>query len=336
MLFNEGETQMPNYKNDPVVSVADNTNVPAVQGVSGTLKGIGVEGRSTYQPGVHGVSAVSNGILGETTTGIDQGGAGVAGVCDEGLGNGIYGRSQNRHGVIGYSQTTELGQGAGVWGESAGSSGVRGVSHAPGQGGVVGVSVNATGQAGPGVYGVGPNVGVLGEGIGTNGIGVLGKGPRAGRFEGDVEVTGDIRLTNADCAEDFDIVPPASGYPESVAPGTVMVLANEGALRASHQAYDRRVAGIISGAGDYQPALVLDRQSTGGNRQPIALMGKVFCKVDAQYGAVEIGDLLTTSPTPGHAMKAADPLKAFGAVLGKALRPLDEGQGLIPVLVSLQ
>jgi hypothetical protein len=66
------------------------------------------------------------------------------------------------------------------------------------------------------------------------------------------------------------------------------------------------------------------------------LIGKVYCKVDAGYGAIEIGDLLTTSPTPGSAMKANDPLKAFGAVLGKALRPLTEGQGLIPVLVALQ
>jgi hypothetical protein len=46
--------------------------------------------------------------------------------------------------------------------------------------------------------------------------------------------------------------------------------------------------------------------------------------------------MLTTSPTPGHAMKAIDPLKAFGSVIGKALRPLDSGQGLMPILVNLQ
>jgi hypothetical protein len=49
-----------------------------------------------------------------------------------------------------------------------------------------------------------------------------------------------------------------------------------------------------------------------------------------------VGDLLTTSPTPGHAMKATDPLRAFGAVLGKALLPLRSGQGLIPVLIAMQ
>ena len=69
---------------------------------------------------------------------------------------------------------------------------------------------------------------------------------------------------------------------------------------------------------------------------PIALIGKVYCKVDTSYGAIEVGDLLTTSPTSGHAMKARDPLKAFGAVIGKALRSIENGAGLIPILVSLQ
>jgi hypothetical protein len=79
----------------------------------------------------------------------------------------------------------------------------------------------------------------------------------------------------------------------------------------------------------------LDKRETNNPRRPIALVGKVFCKVDA-YGAVEIGDLLTTSTTPGHAMKAADPLKAFGSVIGKALRPLKWDRGLIPILIALQ
>ena len=169
-------------------------------------------------------------------------------------------------------------------------------------------------------------------GVSDNGIGISGKGGKlAGRFEGDVEVTGDIRLANADCAEDFDI---ADG--DSVEPGTVMVLGDEGALHQSHEAYDKRVAGVISGAGDYKPGIVLDRQQTSANRQPIALLGKVYCKVDAQFGAIAVGDLLTTSPTPGHAMGTNDAIKAFGAVIGKALRPLVEGQGLIPILIALQ
>jgi len=172
--------------------------------------------------------------------------------------------------------------------------------------------------------------GVFGES--KTGVGVHGKGGKlAGFFDGDVEVTGDIRLTNADCAEDFDVCGAVQ-----LEPGTVMVLSNEGALSESQQAYDRRVAGVISGAGNYKPGIVLDKQQTSGNRQPVALLGKVFCKVDAQFGAIEVGDLLTTSPTPGHAMKTSDPLKASGAVIGKALRPWTSGHGLIPILVALQ
>jgi hypothetical protein len=69
---------------------------------------------------------------------------------------------------------------------------------------------------------------------------------------------------------------------------------------------------------------------------PIALLGKVYCKVDARHTAVHVGDLLCASPTPGHAMKAADPQKAFGSVIGKALRSLQAGQALIPILIALQ
>ena len=149
--------------------------------------------------------------------------------------------------------------------------------------------------------------------------------------DGNIVTTGDVRLTNADCAEDFDICDT-----EQAEPGTVMVLGEGGKLRQSQTAYDKRVAGVISGAGDYKPGIILDKQHTQSGRKPIALVGKVFCKVDAQYGAIEVGDLLTSAPTPGHAMRAADPLKAFGTVIGKALRPLAEGRGLIPMLIALQ
>jgi hypothetical protein len=107
-------------------------------------------------------------------------------------------------------------------------------------------------------------------------------------------------------------------------------------VRPSTGAYDKKVAGVISGAGDLKPALILDKHPESRGRMPIALMGKVYCKVDAQYSAIEVGDLLTTSPTSGHAMKATDPNRSFGAVIGKALKSLKEGNGLIPILISLQ
>ncbi len=148
---------------------------------------------------------------------------------------------------------------------------------------------------------------------------------------GDVTVDGDVILTGADCAEEFDIAEAAE-----IEPGMVVVLDQDGVLHQSHQAYDKRVAGVISGAGDYKSGLILDRRQSQDNRVPVALVGKVYCKVDAQYAPIEAGDLLTTSPTLGHAMKADDPFKAFGSVIGKALRSLETGQGLIPILIALQ
>ena len=140
---------------------------------------------------------------------------------------------------------------------------------------------------------------------------------------------GDIILANADCAEDFEIV-------EDVPAGTVMAIAPDGRLCASAAPYDRRVAGIVSGAGDTRPGIVLGRSAAGGRRTPIALAGRVGCLVDARSEAIEVGDLLTTAAEPGHAMRAGDPLRAFGAVIGKALAPLRGDTGVIPVLVALQ
>jgi hypothetical protein len=101
--------------------------------------------------------------------------------------------------------------------------------------------------------------------------------------------------------------------------------------------YERCVAGVIAGAGSHRPALVMDRQEGCSlRRQPIALVGKVFCKVDADYGPITVGDLLTSSATEGHAMKATDASRAFGSVIGKAMVSHMQGRGLIPILISLQ
>jgi hypothetical protein len=143
--------------------------------------------------------------------------------------------------------------------------------------------------------------------------------------------TGDILLSNADCAEDFDV------DDSTIEPGSVLVLGDEaGRLRLSDAPYDTRVAGVLSGAGDYRPAIVLDRQPEREGRLPVALVGKVWCKVEARSAPIGVGSLLTTSSLPGHAMAATDRERAFGAVLGKALAPLTDGVGVVPVLVTLQ
>lgn len=148
---------------------------------------------------------------------------------------------------------------------------------------------------------------------------------------GNVLVSGDIRLAGADCAEEF-----ATTSADEIEPGTIMVIDDAGSLKPSAEPYDRKVAGVVSGAGNYRPAIVLDRQAGDVGRVPIALMGKTYAMVDATHNPVVIGDLLTTSPTRGHAMKATDVGRAFGAILGKALQTLDCGRGIIPILVTLQ
>lgn len=225
------------------------------------------------------------------------------------------------------------------WPASApGGSGVLGVTHAPGAAGVFGANNAVDGNRGVGVHGNGPEAGVSGwseHGTGVLAqsahIGLTAQGPVAAHFTGTVEVFGDIKLVGGDCAEEF----PLSGD-AAVEPGSVMVLDDHGGVRVSDQGYDRRVVGIVSGAGSYQPALVLDRKQGPGTRLPLALMGKVYCKVDASDAPVAVGDLLTTSPTPGHAMKAIDQQRAFGSVIGKAMEPCQASRGLIAVLVSLQ
>jgi hypothetical protein len=207
---------------------------------------------------------------------------------------------------------------------NSGGDAVRGISSGPNSRGVAGEGdLGVTGSGRIGVTGTGSEAGVSGFASGPNAL--------AGRFVGDVEVTGDIRLVNADCAEEFDIVDA-----KAIEPGTVMVIDQSGALQQSRQAYDKKVVGVISGAGGYRPGIVLDKQEAQCGRMPVALLGKVYCRVDAECGAIEVGDLLTTSPTPGHAMKASDPARAFGAVLGKALRAVESGQAFIPILIALQ
>jgi hypothetical protein len=147
---------------------------------------------------------------------------------------------------------------------------------------------------------------------------------------GNINCNGDIKLSGADCAELFDIDPAETS---TVEPGTVLVIGDEGALRPCDRPADRRVAGIVSGAGGFRPGLILNAQKSNG--VPVALIGRVFCKVDAACAPIEVGDLLTTSSTPGHAMKAEIDARA-GTVLGKAMERLLSGQGLIPVLLTLR
>jgi hypothetical protein len=298
-------------------------------------KTAGVWGESASTNGVYGSSAGWNGVEGDSWSAAH---AGVAGVNNAGspgagvYGNGYFGvrgEGPNGNGFIG-GIDPQFNQKAGVYGSSDNQ-------------GVIGAS---TGGHGTAVYGNSTD-GFAIRGETTTGTAIQGtafNGGYAAQFSGNVrvtnggvagsgtiEVSGDMQLTNSDCAEDFDVM-----MGERVDPGTVMVLSNDGTVAPSRKPYDCCVAGIVSGAGDLKPAILLGRRISLRPRATIALAGTVYCKVDATEGSIEVGDLLTTSALEGHAMKVRDRHRAFGAVLGKAMRGLDSGRGLIPVLIALQ
>ena len=134
-----------------------------------------------------------------------------------------------------------------------------------------------------------------------------------------------------DYAEGFDVT-----AVDEAEPGTVLVIdpKTPGNLTISRKPYDRRVAGIVAGGQGLGSGV---RLGTDQFDCDVALAGRVYCNVDTQDAAIEPGDLLTTSATPGYAMKVTDQTRAQGAILGKAMEPLERGQtGQILVLVTLQ
>jgi hypothetical protein len=144
-----------------------------------------------------------------------------------------------------------------------------------------------------------------------------------------------LAVTGADLAERFPVTPQEA---EPV-PGTVMEIDPDhpGRLRVSRGAYNRRVAGVVSGAGDVPTGTILGNLPGSEGEPAIALSGRVWVRCDARVAGIETGDMLTTSDHPGHAMAVREFDRAHGAVIGKAMTPLAKGEsGMVLVLVNLQ
>ncbi|MCK5640380.1 MAG: hypothetical protein KAJ19_06270 [Gammaproteobacteria bacterium] len=160
----------------------------------------------------------------------------------------------------------------------------------------------------------------------------------AAEFQGKVLITGRdtgnpvMELGEGlDYAEGFDV-----SDENKIVPGTVLIIDpdNHGKLTISDTPYDTKVAGIVAGANGMGSGVRLGADQFDYD---VALAGRVYCNVDATEAGVEPGDLLTTSATPGYAMKATDYERAQGAILGKAMERLEKGEnGQILVLVTLQ
>jgi hypothetical protein len=268
--------------------------------------------------GASGESMANDGVQGKSH---DQKHSGVVGTNDAG-GFGVLAQSNTGTGLV---ATSDRGQGISAFSNNDIGLFVKGATF--------GAVLNGAVVVNKGDNPTDPNI----PPSDINGSLVINEGSLF-LNKGDVFVSGNLTMRNggdvilADCAEEF-ACSAESGVIEA---GSVVAVDDTGMIRPCSRAYDRRAIGVVSGAGVFRPAIVLDRDDSAGNRVPVALVGKVCCKVDAQYGSVEVGDLLTTSPTCGHAMRVSDPMSALGAVVGKALQPLGQGQGLIPVLVTLQ
>jgi hypothetical protein len=255
-------------------------------------------------------------------------------------------------------------------------TGVSGTTFSPAGNGVLGNHATNGGGGGGGVFGLtsatdGFSFGTRGDAIGTSGavIGVMGvtlspqgdggqfvgvpgdsgtiiRGVAGNPFQGTVHTVfrvngngtifanGGFRPFGADFAESVAV----SGSAEHYAPGDLLVIdaTGERRLLKSQAPYSTLVAGIYS----TQPGVVASQhlidEALPKNEVPLAVVGIVPCKVTTENGPIAAGDLLVTSSTPGHAMKGTDRSRMLGAVVGKALEPLQKGAGVIQVLVTLQ
>jgi len=138
----------------------------------------------------------------------------------------------------------------------------------------------------------------------------------------------------ADLAEPFKM----SESSESIPQGAVVVIdaQNPGRLKMSDSPYDTRVAGVVSGANGVNPGIQMHQDGMIEGGENVSLSGRVYVQADTSNGAIQPGDMLTTSSTPGHAMRVSDHARAAGAILGKAMTGLSEGKGMVLVLVTLQ
>ncbi len=178
---------------------------------------------------------------------------------------------------------------------------------------------------------------------------------------GNVYAKGSFNPASMDVAELFPVSEPVEA-------GDVLVIdaENPGRYSRSRSGPDAAVVGVVAAA----PGVVLGRslaRIAAANRElgeelalarrigdtereaelwaaleaefakthaPVALTGTVDVKVDAGYGSIRPGDLLVSSPTPGHAMVATDPTP--GTVLGKALGAQETGTGTVRMLIMLR
>ncbi len=291
------------------------TNMPRLTINSTTTTMSGNLGLGTSSPTARvdaRATGTGTGVYGYTNTGI-----GVYGFCTSTTaGTAVYADGA-QYGVYAKSYA---GTGAAVYAQNDSGNALIAVNNASGYASLAGQSNNAGGFGGY-FYNAAGGVALWVNGVTqTKALQILG---------------------GADVAEPFDVSASASAPEQAIEAGMVVSIDPDraGDLRLADRPYDTKVAGVISGANGLAPGMVLKSEgdSKADGKHPVAMTGRVWVWCDAAAGgAVRPGDRLTTSATPGHAMRVDESARTNGAVIGKAMTELKEGRGLVLVLVNLQ
>ena len=244
--------------------------------------------------------------------------------------------------VAGYSGGGVQGSNfaAGVFGEDDGTSGT----------GVYGLALATTGQA-TAIYSETESTdgnAALFNNNGVDGLGnpcsalatcnvIVGQANASTVFR--VGGDGHVHATSYDVGgADFAESMVAAGGRSRYQPGDLMAIDRDSSrsLTLTSEPYSTSVAGIYS----TKPGVLASPYGVDDPRVstevPLAVVGIVPCKVSAENGPIQAGDLLVASSTPGHAMRGTDRSRMLGAVVGKALEPLSADKGVIQVLVIMQ
>jgi len=328
----------------------------------------GYSGVEIHSAGAHGVHVGSSGVNGVEVSSAGEVGVRVRsarydGVRVDDAGTGVYVGSAKGAGVRvqaagGYGVTVSSAKADGVLVDSAEASGLRVVnagahgltvmSARKGHGlfinsaNIDGLSVAYAGRSGVNIHSAGAD-GLCIKNASGHGVRVFEGVGRDYIYAGS-DADPDFRVTKNGTAyadggwrgaADFAELIELDGNVASCEPGDVLVISNDKdrAVTLSTQPYSTTVIGVYS----TKPGFVGSThpmEDKCDNEIPVAITGLVPCKVSAENGPVKRGELLTSSSTPGHAMRATE--HRVGTILGKALGSLDSGTGVVDILVTLQ
>jgi hypothetical protein len=326
--------------------------------------GIYTESASTSGTGLYAharaLTGTAAGIYSSTESSMGYGVFAVANPTS-GINYGVYGQSHSTSGTgVKGESVSSGGMTYGVYGQTAGanySAGVYGIASSTTASSIhYGVYGRAEGIYGVGVVGYAPNV-ALGSG---NPVGVVGRTDSSRGVAGDfinTAPTGNIlvlqnstgnvwRVDNAGSqwmngtmytgGADFAEAVEVMDSPHTYEPGDLLVIATNGdrKVELSTEPYSTRVIGVYA----TKPGVLASRHGLddSGKEIPVAMIGIVPAKASAENGPIQRGDLLVSSGTPGYVMRATDRQRFVGAVVGKAMQPLNSGTGVIEIAVTLQ